>query len=244
MSPSTNRSKPCSASQLSVLPDTFEPSRDEMIIGRGRKIQKHPGNIKFRAFVQLKMKDYSDSGDKTVKSFIISDVWKRMKQESSCGGFVKKDAETDKWIVPSDSTVRATIAQAFRDSLSPTYRSSKFSKQRRRWSEKAKPADFDELVPPMTVYSLQRAGLQNSTRCSSSLKDAAVPSPFHAPPSLGCVLSNTADILSRTLKIMDEQEDLVSYTENPFEPDPILEKNEDDFLIEPLESQSFANFMW
>lgn len=241
---SLTSSKPRSASKSMVLPDTFEPSDNEMIIGRGRKIQKHPGNLKFRALVQHKMKDYSESGDKTVKSFIISNIWKSMREESFCGGFVKKDAETDKWIVASDCTVRATIAQAFRDSLSPTYRSSKFSKQRRRWSEKTK-LDCDDPAAPMTVFSLQRAGLQNTSCCPPSLRDVSLAqSPFLASPSFGGRASNSADILARALKIMDEQEDLVSFTENPFEPSPILEDEGEAPLEEPLESQSFANFVW
>ena len=166
-----------------------------------------------------------------------------MRQESSCGGFVKKDADTDKWIVVSDCTVRATIAQAFRDSLSPTYRSSKFSKQRRRWSNKTKTVN-ETPPPPMTVFSLQRAGMR-SMPPSFNNRDMNVTPTFISSSLFGgsAALGNTADILSRALKLMDEQEDLVSYTENPFEPSPILEDKEP-FFAEPLESQSFANFAW
>ena len=219
-----------------LLPDSFEPTENEMIIGRGRKIQQHPGNLKLRAFVQLRLKEYSESGDKTLKSFIISDVWKQMKVESSCGGFVKKDIDTDKWIVASDCCVRGTIAQTFRDSLSPAYRSSKFSKQRKRWSQKVNTVQGQPL-PPMTLLSLHEKVSSQSADSLSRRAMIVTPPPVSSPFA---GFGKTADTLARALEIMDEHEELVSYTENPFEPKPIIEEQ----VEQPLEALSFANFAW
>jgi hypothetical protein len=118
------------------LPKSFQPTAQEVVIGRGRKIQQHEGNIKLRAIVMSKANEYVGSTDKTFKSSVITSIGYQVKAESKFGGFVKKDPSRDQWFVVSESSVRATIAQAFRDCLSPSYKSSKFAKQRRRWTAK------------------------------------------------------------------------------------------------------------
>ena len=80
---------------------------------------------------------------------------------------------------------------------------------------------------------------------ASIFKDVATDQcQIFAPPAHEYAMDGTANILSRALKIMDEQQDLVAYTENPFEPDPIFEEHEEEYMVAPLEPQSFANFAW
>ncbi|CAB9523601.1 Nitrilase family, member 2 [Seminavis robusta] len=132
----------------SYLPKSFSPTAQEVVIGRGRKIQQHPGNVNLRAVVQSRAKDYVGNTDKTIKSTIISTIGRQIMAGSRFGGFVKKDTSRNLWYVVSDACIRATIAQAFRDCLSPSYKSSKFSKQRRRWS--AKETQTQKTVPQVT----------------------------------------------------------------------------------------------
>jgi hypothetical protein len=227
------------------LSQDFKPGHNEVIIGRGRKIQQHDGNLKLQALVKLKAKDYVENADKTQKSFIISEIGQRVREESQYGGFVKKDAPSGKWYVVSESCVRSTIAQAFRDVLSPNYRSSKFSKQRRRWTEKtgketttvpavvhvttSQPAPEVSLVkpydnsssycPPLSTFSLQQA-MRPVVR-----NHAMHPSFYTASMNNAGVSGTTSDILKNCLDLLGSEtnEDWISYTDNPFEPNPIAE---------------------
>lgn len=236
------------------LPADFKPGENEVIIGRGRKILQHSGNVKLRTLVQLKAKDYSESGDKTHKSFIISDIGIRIKRESSHGGFVKKDNQSGKWYVVSDSCVRATIAQSFRDRLSPSYRSSKFSKQRRRWCEKSTsntkqgvptvtsvcPTDtnsisgsdrsswkplgetFSSFQQPLTMMNLQRTVVLPEAS-PPQLPLPTVASVLSSSGSFPSVAEKTSDILKRCMDVLDDDH-WISYTDDPFEPNPIAER--------------------
>lgn len=268
------------------LPDGFQPTESEVMIGRGRKILQHSGNVKLRELVQSKAKDYCKSGDKTLKSFIISEIGNRIKRESQHGGFVKKDGSNGKWYVVSDSCVRATIAQTFRDCLSPNYRSSKFSKQRRRWCQKTVTTSSSSTVTasattnattttpsatiktaaasslPLVAGSSKQVGAALGSPATGflplngmSLKTALhLPSATSMPSLVGSsslmndmpslfsdcapaasptsVAESTSNILKRCLDVLDDTGDdldgceaWISYTENPFEPNPIKEES-------------------
>lgn len=54
------------------------------------------------------------------------------KKSPETGGFVKQDPKTKRWYAVLGSAARTTTAQAFRDALSPSYKSSKQFKKHRR----------------------------------------------------------------------------------------------------------------
>ncbi|CAB9506534.1 Nitrilase family, member 2 [Seminavis robusta] len=124
------------ASGHRLLPKTFAPSVNEVIIGRGRRVWNHSGNERFQDLVQSHMYEYSRATTKTSKSAIISRVLTQVKQASSVGGFVKQESSTKRWYAMEEASARISTAQAFRDSLSHTYRSSKQFKQQRRWNSR------------------------------------------------------------------------------------------------------------
>lgn len=229
------------------LPKDFKPTKNEIMIGRGRRIQQHAGNLKLQSLVQLKAKAYSQNSDKTHKSFIISEIGMAIKQGSQYGGFVKKDTKSGLWYVVSESCIRSTIAQTFRDTLSPNYRSSKFSKQRRRWSERTTDEDRQSVVDVVKMTSTDAkstaaakplVGAFSSFRPITmiSLQQAMRPpvqvgSPSQLPPLVVSSTSpvseteTTSDILKNCLDIISsEDEAWISYSDNPFEPNPIVEQ--------------------
>lgn len=116
-----------------LLPAYFMPTSCEVIVGRGKKCTDHWGNKRLRRIVRTRMQEYSTANDKTHKTYIISQIFHAVRKGSSYGGFVKHDSDTGRWHRVEDPCARTTIAQAFRDELHDTYRSSKFAKQRRRW---------------------------------------------------------------------------------------------------------------
>jgi hypothetical protein len=232
------------------LPKSYQPTAQEVVIGRGRKIQQHEGNIKLRAIVMSKAEEYVVSTDKTFKSSVITSIGNQIKAASKFGGFVKKDASRDQWFVVSESSVRATIAQTFRDCLSPSYKSSKFSKQRRRWTAKetqtAAPSvtnnqdtailssdlgcfgmPLNSCENPLTVVTLQRdaARQYHDDKFLFSVTpptSMSLCSPL--PATSSSVSATTSAILRRCMDILDDDDLELFMDQSAYEPTPIAEQ--------------------
>lgn len=124
------------------LPEDFAPSGKDIIVGRGKKCTNHVGNRRMKAMVHSKLQEYSTANDKTHKTYIISQILHDIK--SAAGRFVKKESASRRWYQVRDPCARTNIAQCFRDALHDDYRSSKFSKQRRRWNTLHSPDPKEE----------------------------------------------------------------------------------------------------
>ncbi|CAB9525373.1 Nitrilase family, member 2 [Seminavis robusta] len=115
-----------------VLPQQYSPGIDVVIIGRGKKVQQHPANIRFRALIQSQLENYSNAATKGLKSNILWRVLNEVRSYSASRlGFVKRDTETGRWYAIEDTSAKINISQAFRDGLN-TYKSSKKHKQKKR----------------------------------------------------------------------------------------------------------------
>lgn len=138
MSKPTKETRGPAANGLRLLPQGFSPSINEVVIGRGRKVVNHSGNQRFQDLIQSQLREYSKAKSKTSKSAIILRVLMAVKNGSPAdvGGFVKQNARTKRWYALEDASARISTAQAFRDALSGSYRSSKQYKQQRRWNLK------------------------------------------------------------------------------------------------------------
>ena len=117
------------AATRGLMPEGFVPSPDDVIIGRGKKIVAH--NVRFRAIIESELNEYSSAESKALKSSILVRVLAFVREVRG-GSFVKPDTKNGRWISVEDGLARTTIAQAFRDALHTTYRSSKRFKRRRR----------------------------------------------------------------------------------------------------------------
>jgi hypothetical protein len=83
----------------------------DVLQGRGRKIQGHPGNLRFRNIIAERQKDYNKSliYEKTVISKEIVQVIKE-----SGGRFLRQD-EGHGWKLVDDNVARVKTTNAFRD---------------------------------------------------------------------------------------------------------------------------------
>jgi len=119
-----------SSSSLTLLPKDFVPTIKHVIIGRGKKHSKHPGNLRYGDLVQEEMQAYSQAGNKAGKSQVISNLVARVRTE---GNFVREyTSEKGRWALVEEHAVRTTTAQHFRDALHSKYRSSKEMKKQKR----------------------------------------------------------------------------------------------------------------
>lgn len=133
----SDRERRTDASTCKMMPESFEPGPYEVLIGRGRRCTNHWGNQRFRNMVRDELAAYTAVTDcKRSKSVIIGRILGDIQQHSPHAGFVKKDADSGRWLSLTAAATRVAIAQAFRDALANTYRSSKHSKQVKRRVER------------------------------------------------------------------------------------------------------------
>ncbi|CAB9515622.1 Nitrilase family, member 2 [Seminavis robusta] len=116
------------------LPADYQVGPHDCIIGRGKKCTQNPGNKRFRAIIQTTLDSYSNAPSKAKKSEIIMEVLSQVKADNGVG-FVKQ-ADGGRYIQVEEAASRIAIAQAFRDVLSGTYKSSKKHKQIRHLERK------------------------------------------------------------------------------------------------------------
>jgi hypothetical protein len=129
---------PTPQTQMTLLPESFEPSDDDVLVGRGKTCFNHVGNQRFRVKVTDYLEEYSRAKTKADKSVILTKVVSEVRKKSPLGGFVKKDNKTSRWFEVGDFLAREKTSQCFRDALHDQYRSSTKSKKKRRQAEQAK----------------------------------------------------------------------------------------------------------
>jgi hypothetical protein len=116
----------------SVLPVLFSPNEHHIIIGRGRDVKMHSGNRKFDRMIQDIAFEYAAASCKVHKGVILSRLIEEIHDASSDAGFVKRDPISGRWLSVEESLARTAAAQALRNYLSNSYRSSGQYKQKRR----------------------------------------------------------------------------------------------------------------
>lgn len=80
-------------SNMTPMPENFEPGLDDVICGRGKKCYNHVGNERFRKRVLTFLDEYSRAKSKVDKSGVLSKVVDEVRQCSPNGGFVKQDTD-------------------------------------------------------------------------------------------------------------------------------------------------------
>ncbi|CAB9498620.1 Nitrilase family, member 2 [Seminavis robusta] len=122
-------------SKIQMLSIDFLPCPNTVIVGRGKKVAQHPGNVRFQELIKKELTEYSAATTKADKSSIIQRVLTEVRLKSP-HAFVKQDLTTLRWYCVEESVQRITIAQAFRDVLKDKYKSSRVFKKLRREEEK------------------------------------------------------------------------------------------------------------
>ena len=99
----TNRlAKGMAAHNMRELPVDFCLGEYDVICGRGSKCFHHIGNQRFRELVMDMLKKYSDSSSKRDKSYMICDIVNTIRKLSPSGGFVKFDAQSNRYYEVGD----------------------------------------------------------------------------------------------------------------------------------------------
>lgn len=91
------------------LGDRYEPHVNDVLIGRGRRVEQH--NKKFRAMINAHLAAYYNAQTKATKSTIILRIFQQVMRGGGTG-FVKQEASSRRWFAIEDSSARISIAQA------------------------------------------------------------------------------------------------------------------------------------
>lgn len=87
------------------------PGPSDVILGRGRKANNHPGNIRLRTMVE-ELSDVYKTSSKKEKT----EITQRMVNSIQTNGRFLKESEMIGWVEVPDEVARIKVSHAFRDS--------------------------------------------------------------------------------------------------------------------------------
>jgi hypothetical protein len=98
-----------------------DPNVNDVLSGRGGRINSHPGNVQFRTLVhQYKHTYLSKVTKKLDKVKIASQIVSTIRSMDPSGRFLKEDAKTHAWIEIGDEKARKKAGQAMREKADET----------------------------------------------------------------------------------------------------------------------------
>ena len=222
-----------------ILPEAFEPSEFDFVIGRGKQIKQLPGNQRLSKIIHSVADDYT-SGDKARKSFLLSKLVEQVYEKSPHAGFVKKDPASGRWYAVEEALARTSAAQAVRDCLCSHYKSSRQFKQKRRRQAKKEQVPVHHIpcsaVPLTDMESNITMNGVASAKLSSGPSAAAM-SLTSIPSFRRCVTSESSRPTACPSSSMQRTTDMFSILAanfcpqdtmiaDPFEPVPIMERHQ------------------
>ena len=102
---------------IEILPSTpLIPNENDILLGRGGKNNKHPGNEQLREMARKKVTKYCTSTKKE-KSSIKIELARRVQEMKPPGRFLRKDKEKGEWVEVNDVTAFEKTSQALRDAV-------------------------------------------------------------------------------------------------------------------------------
>lgn len=94
---------------------TTTPHDNDVLCGRGASINSHPGNERYRNFVQRKKRIYLTTNFKREKRLIASSIVEEVRDLDPPGRFLIKEGRSDVWVDIGDEKARDKASQALRE---------------------------------------------------------------------------------------------------------------------------------
>ena len=92
-----------------------QPICNDVLCGRGGKINHHEGNIQFRAFVDMRKERYTKAKTKSEKALISREIIDCIASLDPPGRFLNKDKESGAWYVEKKDNALKKTSQALRE---------------------------------------------------------------------------------------------------------------------------------
>jgi hypothetical protein len=89
------------------------PLSQDVILGRGRRYDMHPGNMHYRALIEFHVSHYNETSSRFHKSNVTNGILNSITEKG--GRFLYRDKRTGLWaVLDNEEKVRAKISQALR----------------------------------------------------------------------------------------------------------------------------------
>ena len=210
------------SSTPTTLPANFNPGYQHVIIGRGRVTKMHIGNQRFDQMVSTVSPEYEAAPNKAEKGSILTRLVNAVHEQAADAGFVRRDPVTGSWTLVEEALARQTAAQALRNALHHSYRSSKQFKSKRRSLRMA--MEKQQSAPVSASSSTASLSeFDEIPRCVS-------PSDSLSEPTRRVSLNKETDTFSF---LMAKFAASVDPNDDPFEPRPIA-PNSNFLNFEPI----------
>ena len=181
------------------------PNNNDVLSGRGGRINSHPGNVRFREMVDGLKRDYLDPRTKKVeKARIAARLVATIRHSDPPGRFLKEDPHTGLWIEIGDERAWKKAGQALRESA-PEIRAEQQA-QLQAAAERA-----GGVIAGLGPSPVRRSSPPNET---NSRRQADPPGPRHRPnPPEREGLARTREMYQQQLNQYERQ---VYQQENAF----------------------------
>lgn len=230
------------------------PHDNDVLSGRGGRINGHPGNVRFRDMVDSLKRDYLDPRTKKVeKARIAARIVSNIRALNPTGKFLKEDPHTGLWIEIGDERAWKKAGQALRESA-PEIRAERQA-HLQRMAGQASPAPGGTPGNTMNVMAgvdNVGAGTKFSSKGRKSRGGADPPGPRHRPnppEREGLATNNVRSNTGRSSNGYGMQQNSMM-NKNAFEEDEELNRMRQEYLqmqrlqqIQQRRMQEYANAM-
>lgn len=101
----------------SSMKHEVKQSNNDVLCGRGKAFNKHPGNVFFHDLVLRKKDNYSKCNQQEKTKIALSLV-EHVRNQNPSGRFLKQDSKTGVWSEIGDKKIIEKVRQALRDAIS------------------------------------------------------------------------------------------------------------------------------
>jgi len=136
---SATRNKECYSNQRII-----NPSKNDVLLGRGSGVNNHSGNEYFRNIVKKFQSEYIAAPDNYKKYLITMKIMESIRNLKPEGRFLLKDPKTKLWNDVGDEKTRRKISQALRENI-PEMRNCSHCGKRKNDSDAEMFNDLDQI---------------------------------------------------------------------------------------------------
>jgi len=159
-----------------------DPNENDVLCGRGGRINSHPGNIRFRNIISVNKKEYLASTTKKLKkAHIAAKIVYDIRGLDPAGRFLKEDTDTGLWFDIGDAKAIKKTGQALREDA-PDIRNELEgdSSGDEKMDEKASPpaAPQTTMSAPSTTMNAVSSGSTERLLERPAVREAVHPSEF------------------------------------------------------------------
>ena len=96
--------------QARILPESFQPSPDSVVVGKTRVSKEAEGNFRLKALASTFLDRYASANTKAEKSEIVTTIVNMIRSICPIGAFVKQSEKDDRWYECPNGVAREKVS--------------------------------------------------------------------------------------------------------------------------------------